>query len=102
MDSASRGRPVLVSQTGPVKIAENRRGVIQVIRKSMKKAGRTGDPEVDLVKQRKRGALCGTPEEVVAQINERKELGVQRFYLEVVDLETEDMADILTQTLKHM
>ena len=100
LDSASGGRTVIVSNTGEVIIAENRHSLIEYIRNWLKESGIEGDPEAEIENLRRGGTFCGTPEEVVSQINERKDLGVNRFYLEVADMKTKVMADLLTETLK--
>jgi alkanesulfonate monooxygenase SsuD/methylene tetrahydromethanopterin reductase-like flavin-dependent oxidoreductase (luciferase family) len=101
LDSASVGRKVEVSNTGVVMIAENRRSLIEYVRNWLGESGLGGNPEADIEDLRQGGTFCGTPEEVVSQINERRDLGVDRFYLEVADMRTEAMADLLTETLKE-
>jgi len=100
LDSASCGRDVMVSNTGPMIIAENRRDLIECIGSWLRESGISGDPESEIEGLKQGGTFCGTPEEVVSQINERKDLGVSRFYFEVADMRTEEMADLLTETLK--
>jgi alkanesulfonate monooxygenase SsuD/methylene tetrahydromethanopterin reductase-like flavin-dependent oxidoreductase (luciferase family) len=100
LDSASGGRTVKVSNTGEVIVAENRRSLIEYIRNWLRDSGVSGDPEAEIEGLKRGGTFCGTPEEVVSQINERRNLGVDRFYLEVDDMRTEAMADLLTETLK--
>lgn len=102
LDSASGGRNVKVSNTGEVIIAENRRNLIEQLRIWLKDPGLSGGPDALIEGLRRNGTFCGTPEEVVSQINERKEVGVDRFYLEVSDMRTEAMADLLTETLKSI
>jgi alkanesulfonate monooxygenase SsuD/methylene tetrahydromethanopterin reductase-like flavin-dependent oxidoreductase (luciferase family) len=101
LDSASGGRTVKVSNTGEVIIAENRRSLIECIRSLLGESGTSGNPEAEIEGLKKGGMFCGTPEEVVSQINERRDLGVDRFYLEVADMQTDVMADLLTETLKE-
>jgi alkanesulfonate monooxygenase SsuD/methylene tetrahydromethanopterin reductase-like flavin-dependent oxidoreductase (luciferase family) len=100
LDAASGGRTVKVSNTGEVIIAENRRSLIEYLGNWLKESGLSGDPEAEIEGLRQGGTFCGTPEEVVSQINERRDLGVDRFYLEVADMRTKAMADLLTETLK--
>jgi alkanesulfonate monooxygenase SsuD/methylene tetrahydromethanopterin reductase-like flavin-dependent oxidoreductase (luciferase family) len=100
LDSASGDRTVKVSNTGEVIIAENRRSLIEYTRNWLRDSGVSGDPEAEIEGLKQGGTFCGTPEEVVSQINERRDLGVDRFYLEVDDMRTEAMADLLTETLK--
>jgi len=100
LNSASGGRAVMVSNTGEVIIAENNRSLIEYIGRWLRESGISGDPEAEIEGLKQGGTFCGTPEEVVSQINERKDLGVGRFYLEVADIRTEAMADLLTETLK--
>jgi alkanesulfonate monooxygenase SsuD/methylene tetrahydromethanopterin reductase-like flavin-dependent oxidoreductase (luciferase family) len=99
LDSSSSGRTAIVSHTGVVVVAEDRRQLIQAV----KKRQRTDvDPDKEIGRLVAEGIFCGTPSEVVAQINERKDLGVSRFYLEVADMETKEMADLLTETIKEV
>lgn len=100
LDSASTGRTVKVSNTGEVIIAENRQSLIDYIRNWLKESGVSGDPEAEIENLKHGGTFCGTPEEVASQINERRDLGVDRFYLEVAGMRTKVMADLLTETLK--
>ncbi|HYB75699.1 MAG TPA: hypothetical protein VEC08_01950, partial [Nitrososphaerales archaeon] len=76
------------------------RGLIEHVRNWLKGSVETGDLEAAIENLKKGGTFCGTPAEVVAQINERRDLGVDRFYLEVADMRTKEMADLLTETLK--
>jgi alkanesulfonate monooxygenase SsuD/methylene tetrahydromethanopterin reductase-like flavin-dependent oxidoreductase (luciferase family) len=101
LDSASGNRTLKVSNTGEVIIAENRRSLIEYVRNWQRDSGISGDPEAEIRGLEQGGTFCGTPEEVVSQINERRDLGVDRFYLEVADMRTETMADLLTETLKE-
>jgi alkanesulfonate monooxygenase SsuD/methylene tetrahydromethanopterin reductase-like flavin-dependent oxidoreductase (luciferase family) len=101
LDSASGGRTVKISNTGEVIIAENRRSLIEYVRSWLIESGLGGSPEAEIEGLRQRGMFCGTPEEVVSQINERRDLGVDRFYFEVADLRTRSMADLFTDTLKE-
>jgi alkanesulfonate monooxygenase SsuD/methylene tetrahydromethanopterin reductase-like flavin-dependent oxidoreductase (luciferase family) len=101
LDSASVGRTVEVSNTGVVIIAGNRRSLIEYIRNWLGESGLSGNPEAEIEGLKQGGTFCGTPEEVVSQINERRNLGVDRFYFEVADLRTQSMADLLTETLKE-
>jgi alkanesulfonate monooxygenase SsuD/methylene tetrahydromethanopterin reductase-like flavin-dependent oxidoreductase (luciferase family) len=100
LNSASSGRDVKVSNTAEVIIADNKRSLIEYVGNWLKEGGVSADPETEVENLKKGGTFCGTPAEIVAQINERKDLGVDRFYLEVSDMRTETMADLLTETLK--
>jgi alkanesulfonate monooxygenase SsuD/methylene tetrahydromethanopterin reductase-like flavin-dependent oxidoreductase (luciferase family) len=100
LDSASAGRTVKVSNTGEVIIAENKRALVERIGNWLKESGISGDPEAEIEDLRRGGTFCGTPAEIVSQINERKDIGVDRFYLEVSDMRTKAMADLLTETLE--
>jgi alkanesulfonate monooxygenase SsuD/methylene tetrahydromethanopterin reductase-like flavin-dependent oxidoreductase (luciferase family) len=102
LDSASSDRRVVVSQTGTVIIGENRSGVIAGTREMMRFEGRNGDPEAEIEKQKKEGAPCGTPEEISSYLNERIEAGIQRFYFQLASMQTNEMADLLTQTVKSI
>jgi len=100
LDSASGGRKVIVSNTCEAIIAEDKRSLNEHVRNWLKESVEAGDLEVAIEKLRKEGTFCGTPAEVVSQINERRDIGVDRFYLEVADMRTKEMADLLTATLK--
>lgn len=102
LDAASAGRTVKVSNTGEVIIAENRGSLLEYLGNWLRESGLSGDPEGEIEGLRQGGTFCGTPEEVVSQINERRDLGVDRFYLEVADMRTKTMADLLTETLKNV
>jgi alkanesulfonate monooxygenase SsuD/methylene tetrahydromethanopterin reductase-like flavin-dependent oxidoreductase (luciferase family) len=100
LSSASSGRDIAVSQTGVVLIAESRQDLLKCVKRRLTKLGRSSNPEVEIQTLKKQGTICGTPGEVISQINERKNLGIDRFYLEVADMTTRDMADLLTETLR--
>ena len=100
LGSVTSGRDIVVSQTGQVVIADSNRDLIRSIKKKMGRSGRSGDPEVEIKRMKDNGTFCGTPRELVSQVNERRELGIDRFYLEVADKKTKEMADLLTETLK--
>lgn len=101
-DSALSDRRVVVSHTGPVVIAENKRGLVKHVEGRLRETGGNGSPDTEIEKMKKRGILCGTPGEIVSQINKKKELGVDRFYLEVDEMKTKEMANLLTDTLKRV
>ncbi len=100
LDSSSGGRRVKVSNTGEAIVADSKRGLTEAIVERMRASGIHGDPESEIDGLKAGGVFCGTPEDVVSQINERRNIGVDRFYLEVSDTRTESMADVLTETLK--
>ena len=99
LDSAVGRRKVATSNTAPVLIAENKRGLLDLVKNRLKESGTDEDPEAEIEALRRRGTFCGTPEEVVSQIGERRDIGVDRFYLEVTNRRTEAMANLLTDTL---
>jgi alkanesulfonate monooxygenase SsuD/methylene tetrahydromethanopterin reductase-like flavin-dependent oxidoreductase (luciferase family) len=101
-DAAASGRRVVASQTGVVLIAENHRALVEQVKEKLREAGIGGDPQAEIEGLRQGGTICGTPAEVASQINEIRDLGFERVYLEVADMRTKNMADLLTETLKGL
>jgi alkanesulfonate monooxygenase SsuD/methylene tetrahydromethanopterin reductase-like flavin-dependent oxidoreductase (luciferase family) len=102
LDTAVPKNKVQISLTVPLVIAENRRSLIAGMKAFRTSNGKTGDTEKAIEEAKKDGMLCGTPEEVSTAIRARYAAGISRFYLQVGDLRTTAMADLLTQTLKDL
>ncbi len=48
---------------------------------------------------RESGILCGTPDDFIAQIKEKRAAGLDRFYFQLANPSDKAAADILTKTI---
>ena len=101
LDSKLHGKRVIASQMGSFVIADSKGDLERRVRNQMRARGMTGDFEVGLTKLRMKGLLCGTPEEFLSQLNKLLELGVERFYFQILDRKDRDVVNLLTETLKQ-
>lgn len=60
------------------------------------------DPGEILKRIRDGGRFAGLRDEFLAQLNDRVEAGVKKFYFQILDPGDKDMVDLLTETLKGM
>ena len=99
-DSRSGEREVQVSQMGTFLIGENNREVKENASSHAKVFGIAGGAEAAMEGIKKRGGFCGTTEDIVAQVNERRAAGIQKFYFQVLNTENKEMVNLLTRTIK--
>lgn len=100
VDSRRRGRAVGISLMGNFIIGESNREVADRVRRANRDAGKTEDVEATKKRMVEGGFFCGTPSELVAQVNLRREAGVDRFYFQMLRPQETEMTDLLTETLK--
>lgn len=100
-DSEHPGRRMKLSKMWPFIIADNQRNLESLVKLYMRAWRITGNVESAIPKLRKNGILYGKVNEVVDQINEFRESGVEKFYFNVLDGRDKGMIDMLTHTLKE-
>jgi alkanesulfonate monooxygenase SsuD/methylene tetrahydromethanopterin reductase-like flavin-dependent oxidoreductase (luciferase family) len=92
---------VKLSQMRPIVIAENGKGLEERVKLYMRAWRITGDAESAGPKLRKSGILYGKVDEIVEQVNELREAGVENFYFNMLDGRDEPMMDTLAHMLKE-
>ncbi len=90
-----------ISHMGTFIIGESKRELSQRIRRYMKAIGMFGDPDSTSKVLLSKGILCGTREEFVEQVNERRKAGVGKFYFQIWNNQGMEMLGLLTETLKE-
>ncbi len=100
-DSKLGRREVQVSQMGTFLIGENNRELKENASRLGSFLGIEGGAEAAIERVKQRGGFCGTPEEFVRQVNERREVGIEKFYFQLLDTRNKEMVDLLTETLKR-
>ncbi|HXQ92485.1 MAG TPA: LLM class flavin-dependent oxidoreductase [Nitrososphaerales archaeon] len=93
---------LVLSQMGPFFIGETQDDLNKRVQRFLKEGGLEGSVQDQIVDFRKRGIICGTPEDFVYQIKEKKDAGVNKFYFQLADPTDRDAADILTRTLRRL
>lgn len=100
-DSKLGGRDVNVSQMGTFLLGENNRELKGNASRLASFFGIEGGSDAAIARVMQRGGFCGTTEEFVRQVNERRELGIEKFYFQLLDTENRGMVNLLTRTLKE-
>ncbi len=100
-DSTLGEREVQVSQMGTFLIGENNRELKENASHLGSFLGIEGGAEATIERVKQRGGFCGTTEEFVSQVNERLEVGIEKFYFQLLDTRNKQMVDLLTETLKR-
>jgi alkanesulfonate monooxygenase SsuD/methylene tetrahydromethanopterin reductase-like flavin-dependent oxidoreductase (luciferase family) len=96
----SSGRKTEISQTSPFLIAESKRELDARIRRHMKGKDIDDSPEGAKKRLEQRGVLCGVIDDFVSKVNKRREMGIEKFYFQVLYPEDKAMVETLTNTLK--
>jgi alkanesulfonate monooxygenase SsuD/methylene tetrahydromethanopterin reductase-like flavin-dependent oxidoreductase (luciferase family) len=95
-------RAITVSQMRPLLIVDGGQQVMESRLKLYTRAWRiSGDISSAGPKLRAGGVLYGSVEEIAGQINELRDAGIEKFYLNVLDGRDEAMMDSLTHMLKE-
>jgi alkanesulfonate monooxygenase SsuD/methylene tetrahydromethanopterin reductase-like flavin-dependent oxidoreductase (luciferase family) len=94
-------RKVVMSQMGYSILAENKRDLKKRLRHYASLVKIAGGEEEVLKRIRAKGVICGDAENFVAEVNKRRDAGIQRFYFQVLDPKDMGMLDLLVQTLKN-
>jgi len=100
-DSKSNGRDVHVSQMGTFLIGENNRELKENASSHARAFGIEGGAEAAMNWIKERGGFCGTTEEFVSEVNQRREAGIQKFYFQILNTKNRRMVELLTRTLKE-
>lgn len=101
LERARGGDDVEISQMGLFIIADSKRSLSNRTKSYMRATGMSGDPDSMAQKLAFKGILCGTCEEFVEQVNERRKAGIEKFYFQVLDTKDKEMVRLLTKTLKE-
>jgi alkanesulfonate monooxygenase SsuD/methylene tetrahydromethanopterin reductase-like flavin-dependent oxidoreductase (luciferase family) len=97
----SSRRKIEISQTGPFIIAESKRELDTRIRRLIKMKGIDGTPAGAKKKLEQYGIFCGLIDDFVSQVNKRREMGIEKFYFQILFPEEKAMIETLTDTLKR-
>jgi alkanesulfonate monooxygenase SsuD/methylene tetrahydromethanopterin reductase-like flavin-dependent oxidoreductase (luciferase family) len=89
------------SQMGSFIIAENERELAITKKSYMRGMGLSGDPDTSNWRIASKGILCGTPEEIVSQLNDRRKAGITRFYFQLLYNKNKETVALLTSTLRE-
>ncbi len=101
LEKARGDDKVEISQMGAFILADTNRSLSIRTRNYMRAMGLNGDPESTSRRLSSKGILCGTREEFVEQLNERRTAGIEKFYFQLIDTNDNEMVGLLTQTLKE-
>ena len=99
--SSSRKEEIQVSQMGSFVIAESQSELESRIRRHLRLRGsQYGDAASKRSQLEQKGVMCGTIEDFVSQVNRRREMGVEKFYFQILFPEDRAMVDTLTETMR--
>ncbi|HZW55958.1 MAG TPA: LLM class flavin-dependent oxidoreductase [Nitrososphaerales archaeon] len=94
-------RKIQISQMGSFVIAESQGELESRIRRYFRLRGFDGDVASAKLQLEQKGVLCGTVDDFVSQVNRRREMGVEKFYFQILFPEDRVMVETLTQTIKR-
>jgi alkanesulfonate monooxygenase SsuD/methylene tetrahydromethanopterin reductase-like flavin-dependent oxidoreductase (luciferase family) len=92
----------IVSQMAPFFIGESQRDLNKRVEKYLEENGLHLKVEDQIRDFRESGTLCGTPDDFIAQIKEKRAAGLDRFYFQLLDPSDNDAAEILTSTVNKV
>ncbi|MBI3116632.1 MAG: LLM class flavin-dependent oxidoreductase [Thaumarchaeota archaeon] len=101
MLSSKTSRKVAMSLMGYSILAENKRDLEKRMRHYARMVRIAGGQQEVLNRIRAKGVICGDVENFVAEVNKRRDVGIQRFYFQVLDPRDKGMFDLLADTLKN-
>ncbi|GEM_PF-601113 len=100
LEEEEEKKKIEISQMGTFVISNTRSGFEQKIEVYKKRRNINDSSEVVIKNLRARGIICGTSEEVIAEIVARNNAGVDKFYFQIIDTKDREMVDTLTETLR--
>jgi alkanesulfonate monooxygenase SsuD/methylene tetrahydromethanopterin reductase-like flavin-dependent oxidoreductase (luciferase family) len=100
LDQAKGNGNIKISQMGSFIIGDSRRELSNAIRAHTKAMGMPSGPDSEKMLI-SRGILCGTREEFVAQVNERRDAGIEKFYFQLWSHQGLETRKLLTEFLKR-
>jgi alkanesulfonate monooxygenase SsuD/methylene tetrahydromethanopterin reductase-like flavin-dependent oxidoreductase (luciferase family) len=96
-----RGRFIL-SQMAPFFIGESDSDLKKRVQHYLDELGLKMTVEDQIKDFKETGILCGTPDDFMAQIKEKRAAGLDRFYFQHINTNDKDAADILTKTISRI
>ncbi len=96
-----RGKFIL-SQMAPFYIGENDSDLKKRVQRYLDEMGLKKKVEDQIKDFRETGILCGTPDDFIAQVKEKRAAGLDRFYFQLWDPSDKDAAEILTKTMRRI
>jgi alkanesulfonate monooxygenase SsuD/methylene tetrahydromethanopterin reductase-like flavin-dependent oxidoreductase (luciferase family) len=93
---------IVLSQMGPFFIGESESDLGKRIQRFLKENGLEGSVQDQIAKFREGGTFCGTPDEFIDQIKEKKNAGMKKFYFQLNDPSDRDAVEILTKTIRRI
>ncbi len=99
-DEAREGRKVRISETGPYLLGRNQAELERNAEAQARKFGQALPAKEVLKRLKDRGAVCGTVDEFRAQVRDKTDAGVERFYFQTLVPENRSMTELLADTIK--
>jgi len=96
------GEKVVLSQMGPFFLGESVQDLESRVNRFAGAGGLGQDAKELISGLRERGFFCGTPDDFRSQIEEKRKLGVSKFYFQLQDPSDRAVVDTLTRTLRAM
>jgi alkanesulfonate monooxygenase SsuD/methylene tetrahydromethanopterin reductase-like flavin-dependent oxidoreductase (luciferase family) len=97
----TRGSFVL-SQMAPFFIGESDSDLNKPVQNYLEENGLKMKVESQIREFKESGIFCGTPDDFIAQIKEKRAAGLDRFYFQLYDPSDKDAAEILTRTIRRI
>lgn len=98
----SAGRDVEISQMGSFVIAESERELRQKARAMLRKTGVKMDPDLYIKELRGKGRIVEPASRFGDRLGERIEVGVGKFYFQVLDTSDTESVELLASVLKKL
>jgi alkanesulfonate monooxygenase SsuD/methylene tetrahydromethanopterin reductase-like flavin-dependent oxidoreductase (luciferase family) len=93
---------IVLSQMAPFFIGESDSDLKGRVKRYLESNGLQEKVEDQISEFKQSGILCGTPDDFTAQLNEKRETGLRRFYFQLADPSDKAAAEVLTKTLRKI
>jgi alkanesulfonate monooxygenase SsuD/methylene tetrahydromethanopterin reductase-like flavin-dependent oxidoreductase (luciferase family) len=97
---AASKRRIEISQMGPFLLADDKRGLRARIKTQMRQQGVNKDEDVFMRKLINSGWLIGTTGDFAEEVNQRRELGIEKIYFQIWDTKDKELIELLASVLK--
>lgn len=97
-----KGDGFVISQMAPFFIGESETDLKKRIQKYLDDNGLKEKVEDQIADFRESGIFCGAPDDFIMQVKEKRALGLDRFYFQLINPSDKDGAEILTKTLRRI
>jgi len=92
----------ILSQMAPFFIGDSDADLKKRVQRYLDVSGLDGNADDQIVEFKKKGIFCGTPDDFLSQVKEKRSAGVNKFYFQMFDPSDKAAAEILTGALRKI